>query len=214
LSPDRAQAFVTDIATQHGRKLRRYLAARLRNAADVPDLVQEVFLRLMRIQKHESIRNPEAYVMTIAAHVLHQHMLRSAAAPETLGAVDVLLELQNDIDSDPAARADAQRRLEDLDHALERLAPKLHAAFVLHRRDGMTLDEIAEILGCSRPMVKKYLAKAVFRCREQLDPEAFVRDQQRIENERGAGAKNNQVCPGLNGTKAGEDIDEEQGGRS
>jgi RNA polymerase sigma-70 factor (ECF subfamily) len=194
LSPDQAQAFVADIATQHSRKLRRYLAARLRNAADVPDLVQEVFLRLMRIRKHESIRNPEAYVMTIAAHVLHQHMLRNAAAPEALGAMDVLVDLQAEIDADPAARADAQKRLEELDHALERLAPKLHATFVLHRRDGMTLEEIAEILGCSRPMVKKYLAKAVFRCREQLEPEAFAREQ-RFKSERTADPKNNEAQP-------------------
>lgn len=167
------QAFVTDIATQHGRKLRRYLAARLRNAADVPDLVQEVFLRLMRIERHESIRNPEAYVMTVAGHVLHQHTLRLASTPERLSAVDVLVDLQQAIESDPVTRIDAERRLQELDRALERLAPNLHATFVLHRRDGMTLEEIAKILGVSRSMVKKYLAKAVLRCREQLVPEAL-----------------------------------------
>jgi RNA polymerase sigma factor (sigma-70 family) len=171
LKADKAQSFVTDIATQHGRKLRRYLAARLRNAADVPDLVQEVFLRLMRIERHETIRNPEAYVMTIAGHVLHQHTLRLATRPENLSAVDVLVDLQAALETDPVAAIDAQRRLQALDRALEQLAPNLHATFVLHRRDGMTLEEIAKILGVSRPMVKKYLAKAVLRCREQLEPE-------------------------------------------
>ena len=170
MKADPRQAFVTDIATQHGRKLRRYLAARLRNAADVPDLVQEVFLRLMRIERHETIRNPEAYVMTVAGHVLHQHTLRLSTTPENLSAVDVLVDLQAAIETDPVAAIDAQRRLEALDAALERLAPNLHATFVLHRRDGMTLEEIAKILGVSRPMVKKYLAKAILRCREQLEP--------------------------------------------
>lgn len=177
MKAEKTQAFVTDIATQHGRKLRRYLAARLRNAADVPDLVQEVFLRLMRIERHESIRNPEAYLMTVAGHVLHQHTLRLKAAPESLSAVDVLVDLQEAIESDPVARIDAERRLQALDAALERLSPNLHATFVLHRRDGMTLEEIAKILGVSRPMVKKYLAKAVLRCREQLEPEAEGVDQ-------------------------------------
>src|SRR5579863_5281895 len=94
LKVDDRQAFVTEIATKHGKRLRRYLAARLRNAADVSDLVQEVFLRLLRVDRHESIRNPEAYVMTVAGHVLHQHTLRSAAAPESLSALDVLVDLQ------------------------------------------------------------------------------------------------------------------------
>jgi RNA polymerase sigma factor (sigma-70 family) len=171
LKLDPHQAFVTDIATKHGRRLRRYLVARLRNAADASDLVQEVFLRLLRIERHESIRNPEAYVMTIAAHVLHQHTLRGATAHESLSAMDVLVDLQTAIESDPVARLDAQSRLEELDRALERLPPNVHATFVLHRRDGMTLEEIAKILGVSRPMVKKYLAKAVLKCREQLAPQ-------------------------------------------
>jgi RNA polymerase sigma-70 factor (ECF subfamily) len=185
---DKVQAFVTDMATQHGRKLRRYLAARIRNAADVSDLAQEVFLRLMRIDRHESIRNPEAYVMTIAGHVLHQHTLRMKAVPQSMDALDVLLDLQAAIETDPAAQVDAQRRLEDLDRALARLAPNLHATFVLHRRDGMTLEEISKVLGVSRPMVKKYLAKALLRCREQLEPDhdeqqASIRPSPDIENE-------------------------------
>jgi RNA polymerase sigma-70 factor (ECF subfamily) len=164
------QAFVAEVATRHGQRLRRYLAARLRNAADVPDLVQEVFLRLIRVRRHESIRNPEAYVMTVAGHVLHQHTLRTASAPESLSAVDVLVDLQTAIETDPVAQIDAQRRLQNLDLALERLAPNVRAAFVLHRRDGMTLEEIAQRLGASRSMVKKYLAKAVLQCREHLGP--------------------------------------------
>jgi RNA polymerase sigma factor (sigma-70 family) len=171
LKPENKQAFVTDIATKHGRRLRRYLAARLRNAADASDLVQEVFLRLLRVAQHESIRNPEAYVMTVAAHVLHQHTLRSATAPASLSAMDVLVDLQTAIETDPVAQLDARRRLEQLDYVLAQLAPNVHATFVLHRRDGMTLEEIAHLLGVSRPMVKKYLAKAVLQCGEYLERE-------------------------------------------
>ena len=171
MDTEEKQAFVADIATKHGRRMRRYLAARLRNAADASDLVQEVFLRLMRVERHESIRNPEAYVMTVAGHVLHQHTLRSAMAPISASAVDMLVDLQTAIETDPAAQLDAQRRLQDLDRALEQLAPNVHATFVLHRRDGMTLEEIADELRVSRSMVKKYLAKALLQCREHLKRE-------------------------------------------
>jgi RNA polymerase sigma factor (sigma-70 family) len=165
-------AFVTDIATQHGRKLRRYLASRLRNAADVPDLVQEVFLRLLRVERHESIRNPEAYVMTVAGHVLHQHFLRLSTRPKTVDALDVIVDLHSAIESDPAAQLDAQRNLEQLDDALSKMNPRVHATFVLHRRDGLTLEEIGKQLGVSRPMVKKYLAKALIQCRAHMGDDA------------------------------------------
>jgi RNA polymerase sigma factor (sigma-70 family) len=168
LSAPEKHSFVTEIATQHGRKLRRYLASRLRNTADVPDLVQEVFLRLLRVERHESIRNPEAYVMTVAGHVLHQHALRLATEPPTVDAIDVIVDLQRAIEIDPVAQLDAQRRLEKLDAALSQTKPNVHATFVLHRRDGMTLEEIAQQLGVSRPMVKKYLAKALLHCRAHL----------------------------------------------
>jgi RNA polymerase sigma factor (sigma-70 family) len=171
LAADDKQAFVADVATKHGRRLRRYLAARLRNPADVSDLVQEVFLRLMRVDRQETIRNPEAYVMTVAGHVLHQHALRGATGPHTVDAIDALIELHSVVETDPAAQLDAQRRLEELDQALAQLSPKAHATFVLHRRDGFTLEEIGKQLGVSRPMVKKYLAKAVLQCREYFEKE-------------------------------------------
>jgi len=62
--------FVAAIAARYGPRLRRFLAVRLRNADDVPDLAQEVFLRLLRVEWYESIRSPEAYLFTIASHVV------------------------------------------------------------------------------------------------------------------------------------------------
>ncbi len=96
------QAFVTELEKSHGGALRRYLAARMRNAAsDVPDLVQEVFLRLLRLDNHEAIRNSQAYLYTVASHVLHQHALRRAAAGEASAVSDFALELGRS-DWDPA----------------------------------------------------------------------------------------------------------------
>lgn len=78
----------------HGRALRRFLAVRMRHAtADVPDLVQEVFLRLLRIADHESIRNPQAYLYTVASHVLHQYTLRRTVAAEPIEPVDIASQL-------------------------------------------------------------------------------------------------------------------------
>jgi RNA polymerase sigma-70 factor (ECF subfamily) len=165
LKPDQRHIFVTTLAGSHGERLRRYLASRLRAAwADVPDLVQEVFLRLWRIPKPDSIQNPEAYLFTIANHVLHQYALRRSITPVTLGLIETVPA--SSAESDPASQAEMQQRLQSLDVALEGLSPRMHAALVLYRRDGFTLDEIAQRLGVSRPMVKKYVAKAILHCRQ------------------------------------------------
>ena len=163
------QAFVADVEKQHGQRLRRFLASRLRHrAADVQDLAQEVFLRLLRIDHHETIRNSEAYLYTVAFHVLHQHVLRRAAIPEAVEITALINELESAPGSDPARQFETQQQLEELQGALQQLSPKAQAVLLLHRRDGYTLEEIGAQLGFSRAMAAKYLSKALLHCRQRL----------------------------------------------
>jgi RNA polymerase sigma-70 factor (ECF subfamily) len=83
------RSFVASIAARYGPRLRRFLSVRLRNAADVPDLAQEVFLRLLRVEGYESIRSPEAYLFTIASRVIHQHAVRRSSAPVSVDIAEV-----------------------------------------------------------------------------------------------------------------------------
>src|ERR1700735_1237266 len=92
LLPKTQRNFVADVAAKHGQRLRRFLAARLRNTSDTADLAQEVFLRLLRVERFEQIRSPEAYLLTIASHVIHQHSLTSVNTPETHDAFDALAD--------------------------------------------------------------------------------------------------------------------------
>lgn len=161
------KAFVKALERHHGKNLRRYLASRLRHRmSEVPDLAQEVFLRLLRIHQHESIRSPEAYLITVASHVLHQHAMREAARPEELD----LAEFQEQLISpqDPTEQSDTQQRITRLEQALSRLSPKARTALILHRRDGHSVEEIGRHLGVSRAMAKKYLAQALAHCRKRL----------------------------------------------
>lgn len=157
------------MAAEHGKRLRRFLLARVRNAADAADLVQEVFLRLVRIRDHETIRIPEAYLFALANHVLYQHRLRRAKRAEALDILDVLADMQSLLPEDPAVQAETEQRVELLERALAELPPRARAALVLHRRDGLSLEEIAAHFGVSRPMAKKYLAKALLHCRRELE---------------------------------------------
>jgi RNA polymerase sigma-70 factor (ECF subfamily) len=168
LTQDKQQDFVVAVAAQQGQRLRRFLLARVRNTADAADLVQEVFLRLLRIADYETIRMPEAYVFALANHVLYQYRLRRSRRPEVVDIMEVLEEIQTIPESDPGAQAETQQRVEELEKVLRQLAPRARAALLLHRRDGLSLEEIALRLGVSRPMVKKYLAKALLHCRQCL----------------------------------------------
>jgi RNA polymerase sigma-70 factor (ECF subfamily) len=162
--PDK-RLFVAAIVSKYGRRIRQYLGVRVRNAADASDLAQEVFLRLLRLENHEAIRSPEAYLFTVASHVLHQHSLRQAALPESVDIEEVCAELQSAGD-DPEAVVHTQQRMDALKRALDQLPAVQRSALLLHRMAGYSIEEIGEQLGVARPTAKKYLARALVRCRE------------------------------------------------
>ena len=163
-----AQALIEGLVASHGDQLRRFLLARVRNIADVPDITQEVYLRMMRVPNVESVRSPEAYLFTVAQHVVQQHTLKMATLPSA--ELDKILNtLAPTAHGDPALELVAAQCLDRLQETLDKLSPKARAVFMLSRRDGLSFDEIAVHLGISKPMVKKYLMKALMQFRQRLE---------------------------------------------
>ena len=162
-----AQALIEGLVASHGDQLRRFLLARVRNIADVPDMTQEVYLRMLRVPNVESVRSPEAYLFTVAQHVVQQHTLKSATLPAKLE--KVLSTQAVSAPADPELELVAVQSLDRLQETLDKLSPKVRAVFMLSRRDGLSFDEIAVRLGISRPMVKKYLMKALLQFRQRLE---------------------------------------------
>jgi RNA polymerase sigma factor (sigma-70 family) len=159
---------MTSVARQYGRRLRRFLASRLRNSSDVPDLAQEVFLRLMRVQDFGSIRSPESYLFTVATHVVQQHALSEPGMSlegdlgEAFADSPSLLS-----EDDPEAQVQIEQRIQTLLRVLSELPPRVGATLILARLKGHSLEEIAATLGVSRESVKKYLARALQHCRDR-----------------------------------------------
>jgi RNA polymerase sigma factor (sigma-70 family) len=160
---------VADLAATHGPQLRRFLVARVRNVADVPDIVQEIYLRMLRIPNIESIRSPEAYLFTVAQHAVQQHTLRQTATPPSIELTQMLDIPSASPELDPVLATDAIQCIEQLQDAIEELSPKVRATFLMHRRDGLSFNDIGTRLGISRPMVKKNLMKALLHFRQRLE---------------------------------------------
>lgn len=165
---EEAHRLVEHLATGEQNRLRQFLRRRVRNADDIPDVIQEVFLRLLRVPRHETIRVPERYIFTIARHVAAQHALRNARSEPSVRIEDVLPELGSGDAVDPYLEATAAQCLQDVNAAMAEMAPKVLATFLLSRRDDLTVEEIAARLGISKPMAKKYLVKSLVQIRSRL----------------------------------------------
>lgn len=153
------------IVQRTDRDLRRYLAQRIGNSADVEDLSQEIYLRLLRIERKDLIRSPEALLFRMAANTIYEwRLLARNRLPHSAAELDGL----ESTEQDAAAAIWRAELARELSAALEKLSPKCRAALVLHRREQMTYAEIGVQLGISAAMVKKYLSQGVALCREHL----------------------------------------------
>ena len=68
--------FVGNLFADGQNDLVRYLASRLPNIDDARDITQEAYLRLLRLEKADLIRNPEAYLFRIATNLIYEYWLK------------------------------------------------------------------------------------------------------------------------------------------
>src|ERR1700758_3211293 len=67
------KALVERLFAQHSGALRAYLYRRVRHRPDAAELAQEVYLRMLRVNDTDAIRNPEAYLYTVASNLAKEH---------------------------------------------------------------------------------------------------------------------------------------------
>ena len=158
----KVRAMAVSDALQRERLLRFFLA-RLANKQDAQELAQEAYLRLIRASESRLIDDPAAYLLRIARNLLYE-WYTSVRPPNEPLQEETLASEQTSVE-DSVALSQQVERLEVL---LEQLSPKCRAAVLMHRRDGMTYNEIGNALGVSASMVKKYLSQGLARCRSGM----------------------------------------------
>lgn len=138
----------------HGVLL-RVLTDRISNYTDAQDLAQEVYLRLLRFDKLNLVRNPRGYLCRVAVNVAEEWRLKARQAkPHT----DIdLIEPATGEESEVLLQTDQTRDV--VREALSALPQMQRTVMVLHCRDDMTYDQVATHLGITRRMVKRYVAK-------------------------------------------------------
>ena len=158
---------VEGLAHGCGNDLVRFIAKRLRSAADARDLAHEAYVRLLRVKRRDLIRDPRAYLYRIAANILYEFELKRKADAAGLMRCAEYQRADGDLsDSEQGLESLlARRRIETV---LGQLSPRCRAVVILYRRDGLTYKEIGARIGISTSMVKKYLARGLRHCREQL----------------------------------------------
>jgi RNA polymerase sigma factor (sigma-70 family) len=146
------------------RSLLRFIGRRVRGGVDVEDLAQETYLRLLRARDLGDVRNPQAYLLTVASHVLSEWRQRQPPQ-ELFEEVD-----ENTLVSDvpPELALDERISQAQLEQALKDLPPMTRAVVVLRFRENRSCKEVARDLQLTDRQVRRHLTRAFERLRQTL----------------------------------------------
>lgn len=152
-------AFLADLDRRYRVPLVRYFGKRIREAYDVDDLVQEVFVRLVRQAAIESVQQIDSYVFQTAANVIRDRVRRHAARRHS----EHKELLESDLPTNDLCPERVLLGKEQLDRAIaaiEELPENTRRVFVLRRYEDMRHEEIAKHLGMSVSGVRFHIEKA------------------------------------------------------
>lgn len=171
-APAAPQPDIAALYLDHHGWLQGWLRRRIGDAHQAADLAQDTFVRLLTssvgrgeataaAQPAAGLREPRAYLATVAKHVLVNHLRRQSLEQAYLQALAVLPEPEA---LSPERQLMVLQALQEIDAMLDALPPKVRAVFILSQIDGLTYAEIAEALGVGLRSVKRYMAQAMAEC--------------------------------------------------
>ena len=166
--PEPKQRLMERLFEAHRTALQAFFVRRVRTRQDAVDLVQEVYLRMLRVKDTDALRNPEGYLFTVAANLVHEQSLLDSRRPTAAQADEAFLRADLDGTRGMEESLDAQLQCARLREVLAQLPPKCRATVYMKYQHGLSYEEIAQHLGVSTHMVQKYLGTALAHCRRRM----------------------------------------------
>ena len=160
------QQHLSALYRDHHGWLQGWLRGKLGNTFDAADLTHDTFERLLSRLDRPAVREPRAYLTTIAHGLVVNHWRRLEIERAWL---DTLAAVPEQLAQSPEERALLLETLCEIDAMLDRLNPKARSAFLMAQLDGLTYGKIALRIGVSERMVKKYMAQAMLHCLQHAE---------------------------------------------
>jgi RNA polymerase sigma factor (sigma-70 family) len=149
--------------------LERVVRRRVRSADSVSDLVQDIYLKCLRVQiDFPDRREAVAYLMRMASNLAIDYERVEGRREVILGDLASLSDQYDRQAATPEAYALAADKARQIEAVLVDLPRRTREMFILVRLHGMSHKEAADRLGVSKSLVDKYVLQALLRCRDAL----------------------------------------------
>jgi|694.fasta_scaffold72492_2 RNA polymerase sigma-70 factor (ECF subfamily) len=173
--PDKTRWFAEQVQP-HEPALRAYLSKRFPGLPDHDDLVQEAYMRMLRVENPDRLTHPKAFLFTTARNAAIDLLRRLRSQPpnpvtDPEGLVQLAL-----LDTPPTVMETLERRQrrEALLRAMAMLPERCREVMLLRYLDGLRGKEIAARLGISLGTVKGHLLKGVRDCARYFEAQGLA----------------------------------------
>ena len=169
MNPIERNAWLAKEILVHERALRGYLSRFFKNVADVEDVVQETYARLLSLNDSTStaVRNWHSFLFTSARNVALDRIRRARVVSlSTLAEMDSADVLDQTPSADEALSA--RQELALLLDTIASLPDRCREALTLRKLYGLSQREIAQRLSITESTVEKHVAYGVRLCAERM----------------------------------------------
>lgn len=152
----------------HRDELVSFIAVRTLDAIEAEDIVQDIFLRLLRGQHLITPQTLPSLLHTMARHAVSDYYRRRhvyEAYEHYIQTSDIRLQTSDD---DTESIFSAQQLMERMERSLARLPKACCEIYRLHIYDGMKVSDIAQELSLPYKQVENRLGQARKAVRQQL----------------------------------------------
>lgn len=156
----RRSALIDTLARRYGGALARYFSRNARHQNDVPDLVQEVLMRLSQVSDRTEIEKPDNYLFRVASSTLTDHARREKRNPPSRF-LSLDPEIHGDSDFTPERVLAGRQAIQAMEAAVRALPERTRTVFVLRVLEEQKTADVARLLGISTRAVEAHQAKAM-----------------------------------------------------
>lgn len=150
----------------HAPEVRRWLCKRFPTVADVDEIIQDGFVRMVDRQRKSPIAHPKPFLFSVCRNLAIDYLRKHKVVKfENLGE-----HLDNAVLSTEAEGV--QNALSDKEHqrlmkqAINELPQKCRRIFLLRKVEGLSLKEIAHKLGISPKTVEVQISIGLKKCKK------------------------------------------------
>lgn len=155
----RRNAALDDLSARFRAPLISYFLRRVSSVSEAEDLTHDVFARIIDGDRLKDLENPDSYVFAVAANLLkdrarraHTREVYRIELEEAHREAEVLT---------PERVLQGKEKLDAVRAGLAELTEKTRDMFILHRLEGLSHKEIADLYGVSVSAVEKHVIKAL-----------------------------------------------------